>query len=126
MPLAAMLPTVRHQERGFTMNAEESVDCIAERDRFDGNCFGTKGSHSQADDQRFTGRGEREQLLLLMDTDKNGKLSKQEWMKFMDTEFDTLDKDKKGQLDETRSAFRLGQVISSFKRGGAIVWLRQL
>ena len=35
-------------------------------------------------------------LLLLMDTDKNGKISKQEWMKFMEAQFDTLDKDKKG------------------------------
>jgi len=35
-----------------------------------------------------------------MDTDKNGKISKQEWMKFMDMEFDTLDKDKKGELDQ--------------------------
>ncbi len=39
------------------------------------------------------------QLLLLMDTDKNGKISRQEWMKFMEAQFDTLDKDKKGQLD---------------------------
>ena len=39
------------------------------------------------------------QLLLLIDTDKNGKISKQEWMKFMEAEFDRLDKDKKGQLD---------------------------
>ena len=39
------------------------------------------------------------QLLLLMDTDKNGKISKHEWMKFMEAEFDRLDKDKKGQLD---------------------------
>ena len=39
------------------------------------------------------------QLLLLMDTDKNGKISKQEWMKFMDQEFDRLDKDKTGELD---------------------------
>lgn len=39
------------------------------------------------------------QLLLLMDTDKNGKISKPEWMKFMEAQFDTLDKDKKGQLD---------------------------
>jgi Ca2+-binding EF-hand superfamily protein len=38
-------------------------------------------------------------LLLLMDTDKSGKISKQEWMKFMEAEFDRLDKDKKGQLD---------------------------
>ena len=34
-----------------------------------------------------------------MDTDKSGKISKQEWMKFMEAEFDRLDKDKKGQLD---------------------------
>jgi Ca2+-binding EF-hand superfamily protein len=38
-------------------------------------------------------------LLLLVDTDKNGKISKQEWMNFMEAQFDTLDKDKKGQLD---------------------------
>jgi Ca2+-binding EF-hand superfamily protein len=38
------------------------------------------------------------QLLLLMDTDKNGKISKDEWMQFMEAEFDRLDKDKPGQL----------------------------
>ena len=36
------------------------------------------------------------ELLLLMDTDKTGKISKQEWMKLMEAEFDRLDKDKKG------------------------------
>jgi uncharacterized protein HemX len=40
------------------------------------------------------------ELLLLMDTDKNGKISKQEWMTFMEAEFDALDKDKKGELDQ--------------------------
>jgi Ca2+-binding EF-hand superfamily protein len=34
-----------------------------------------------------------------MDTDKNGKISKEEWMKFMEAEFDRLDKDKSGELD---------------------------
>jgi Ca2+-binding EF-hand superfamily protein len=38
-------------------------------------------------------------LLQLMDTDKNGKISKQEWMQFMEKEFDRLDKDKNGELD---------------------------
>ena len=37
-------------------------------------------------------------LLLLMDTDRNGKISKQEWMKFMEAEFDRLDKDRSGEL----------------------------
>ena len=45
-----------------------------------------------------TGEGEVRQLLLLMDTDKNGKISKQEWMKFMEAEFDRLDVEKNGEL----------------------------
>lgn len=40
------------------------------------------------------------QLLLVMDTDKNGKISKQQWMKFMESEFDRLDAEKKGELDQ--------------------------
>ena len=39
------------------------------------------------------------QLLLLMDTNKSGKVSREEWMKFMEGEFDRLDTDHKGQLD---------------------------
>ena len=39
------------------------------------------------------------QLLLVMDADKSGKISKQEWMKFMEAEFDRLDTDHKGHLD---------------------------
>ena len=50
-------------------------------------------------DKLALGESEVRQLLLLMDTDKNGKISKEEWMKFMEAEFDRLDKDKKGQLD---------------------------
>jgi Ca2+-binding EF-hand superfamily protein len=34
-----------------------------------------------------------------MDTDKNGKISKKEFMDFMAAEFDRLDKDKSGELD---------------------------
>jgi hypothetical protein len=39
------------------------------------------------------------QMLLLMDTDKNGKISKKEWMNFMSAEFDRLDTDHSGELD---------------------------
>jgi hypothetical protein len=39
------------------------------------------------------------QLLLLMDTDKNGKVSKQEFMSFMSAEFDKLDINHDGELD---------------------------
>jgi len=44
------------------------------------------------------------QLLLLMHTDKNGMVSRQEYMKFMEAEFDRLDKEKKGELDARKLA----------------------
>jgi hypothetical protein len=50
-------------------------------------------------DKLELGEKEVKQLLLLMDTDKNGKVSKAEWMSFMSAEFDRLDKDKSGDLD---------------------------
>ena len=39
------------------------------------------------------------QLLLLMDQDRNGKISRQEFMAFMDAEFTRLDTNKDNQLD---------------------------
>jgi hypothetical protein len=39
------------------------------------------------------------QLLLTTDTDKSGKVSKQEWMKFMEEEFGSLDVNHGGELD---------------------------
>lgn len=45
------------------------------------------------------GEPEVKALLLLMDTDQNGKVSRQEFMNFMQKEFDRLDKDKSGELD---------------------------
>jgi len=39
------------------------------------------------------------QLMLLMDTTKNGRISKQDWMKFMEEEFDRLDKSRTGEVD---------------------------
>jgi hypothetical protein len=38
-------------------------------------------------------------LLLLMDTDRNGMISKAEFMRFMEAEFDRLDTDHSGELD---------------------------
>jgi hypothetical protein len=58
---------------------------------------------------------ETKQLLLLMDQDQNGKISKQEFMTFMEKEFDRLDKDNNGQLDVrelTKSQFRSRQAIT--------------
>jgi Ca2+-binding EF-hand superfamily protein len=55
------------------------------------------------------GQDEVKELLLLMDTDKSGKISRQEFMNFMAAEFDRLDTDKSGELDPkelTRSQVR--------------------
>lgn len=40
------------------------------------------------------------QLLLIMEP-RNGKISKEQWMKFMEAEFDRLDTEKKGAIDQT-------------------------
>ena len=45
------------------------------------------------------GADEVKRLILLMDTDKNGRVSKAEFMAYMSAEFDRLDKDKSGELD---------------------------
>ena len=39
------------------------------------------------------------ELLLLMDQDRNGKVSRDEFMRFMAAEFDVLDVDHDGELD---------------------------
>jgi EF hand len=58
-----------------------------------------KAATPKAPNKLALGEDEVKQLLLLMDTDKNGRVSKQEFMKFMEAEFDRLDKDKSGDLD---------------------------
>jgi Ca2+-binding EF-hand superfamily protein len=65
---------------------------------------------SKPKDNLTLGEADVKQLLLLMDADQNGKISKDEYMRFMAAEFDRLDKDKSGELDVkelTQSAFRV-------------------
>jgi hypothetical protein len=45
------------------------------------------------------GEDHAKQLLLLMDTDMNGKVSKAEFMAYMEAEFNRLDINHDGQLD---------------------------
>ena len=50
------------------------------------------------------------EVLLLMDTDGNGKISKKDFMTLMEAVFDKLDKDKSGGLDprQFRQSVRVG------------------
>ncbi len=62
---------------------------------------GMSGTANATDREQNLTAGEltTEQLLLLMDKDKNGKVSRKEFMDFMAAEFDRLDKNKDGELD---------------------------
>src|SRR5277367_5241791 len=64
-----------------------------------GTAMAQKASVPKQPDKVELGLAEVKQLLLLMDTDENGKISKQEWMKYMEAEFDRLDKEKTGELE---------------------------
>jgi hypothetical protein len=50
-------------------------------------------------DRLALGEQNVKQLLLLMETDKNGMVTEQTYMKFMEAEFHRLDTSHKGQLD---------------------------
>jgi Ca2+-binding EF-hand superfamily protein len=74
-----------------------------------------KAATPKPQDKLALGEAEVMQVLLLIDTDENGKISKQEWMKFREAEFDRLDKDKKGQWDVkelTQSKLRVSHPVS--------------
>ncbi len=80
-----------------------------------GTAVAQKAAAPKPQDKLALGEDEVKQLLLLMDTDKNGKIAKQDWMKFMEAEFDRLDKSKNGQLDVkelTQSKLRVSHPVS--------------
>jgi hypothetical protein len=68
-------------------------------------------------DNLALGEDEVKQLLLLIDADKTGKITKQSWMKFMEAEFDRLDKDKSGVLD-TKELAQSRLRVSQFAKAG--------
>ena len=80
-----------------------------------GHVVAQKAATPKLKDKLALGEEEVKQLLLVMDTDKSGKISKQEWMKFMEAEFDRLDKTKSGELDVTelmQSKLRVSPFLS--------------
>jgi Ca2+-binding EF-hand superfamily protein len=54
---------------------------------------------ADSDQNLAAGETQAKQLLLLMDKDQNGKVSKREFMNFMAAEFARLDTNKDGELD---------------------------
>ena len=56
-------------------------------------------SSTQKEKKVAAGEKEVKRLLLLMDKDNSGKVSKQEFMNFMEAEFARLDKNNDGELD---------------------------
>jgi len=64
-----------------------------------GTAVAQKRTAPNPQDKLALADGDVKALLLLMDTDNNGKISKREWMSFMEAEFNKLDKDGSGELD---------------------------
>lgn len=69
-------------------------------------CIGTGGAQesqqpvtAQNEKKLVQGEKEAKKMLLLMDKDKSGKVSKQEFMNFMEEEFERLDINHDGELD---------------------------
>jgi hypothetical protein len=66
---------------------------------FLGTAAAQKASAPRPQDRLALGEEHVKQLLLIMETDSNGMISKQEYMKFMEAEFARLDKSHNGQLN---------------------------
>jgi len=64
-----------------------------------GNAAAQKDSVPKPQDKLALGENDVKHLLPLMEADRHGKVSRQEYMKFMAAEFDRLDKVKSGELD---------------------------
>ena len=64
-----------------------------------GNAAAQKASVPKPQNKLAMGEDDVRHLLPLMDADKNGMVSKQEFMKYMEAQFERLDKEKIGQLN---------------------------
>jgi EF hand len=83
-----------------------------------GTAAAQKASAPKAQDKLALGDADVKKLLLLIDTEKKGKITKQEWMTFMAAEFDRLDTEKNGELDVkelTQSRLRVSHFANAGK-----------
>lgn len=77
-----------------------------------------KSAVPKRQDNLQLGEDEVRRLMLLIAPNEHGKITKQEWMKFMEAEFDRLDKNKSGELDAeelTRSRVRVSPFATTGK-----------
>jgi hypothetical protein len=79
---------------------------------FLGTAAAQKASVPRPQDRLALGEEHVKQLLLIMESDGNGMISKQEYMKFMEAEFARLDKSQQGKL----SARELNQTTLTASR----------
>lgn len=79
--------------------------------------FAQKASVPKQQDTLALGEEDVKRLMLLIGPNENGKITKREWMKFMESEFDRLDKDKSGELD-AKELSRSRLTVSSFTKVG--------
>ncbi len=64
-----------------------------------GNAAPQKASVPKQQDKLALGEDEVKKLIVLMAPDTNAKISKAEYMRFMEAEFERLDKSKSGELE---------------------------
>jgi hypothetical protein len=70
----------------------------------------------KARDKVAAGEAEVKKMLELMDQDKDSKVSKQDFMNFMEAEFDRLDKTKEGKLDVKKLTQPPAQPVRGFHK----------
>lgn len=75
------------------------IACLSATAALAGTTYAQKAAVPKVQDKSALTKESVTDLLLQMDTNQDGKISKQEWMRFMEAEFDRLDRSKTGQLD---------------------------
>lgn len=93
------------------------IGMLTPSDRLRGVAAAQRQDVPKPQDKLALGENETEKLLLLIGTDKSGKITKQAWMTFMEAEFDRLDKGKSGALDPRELAQSRLTVIPSAETG---------
>jgi hypothetical protein len=75
-----------------------------------------KDATPKAQDKLAVGEPEVKKMLPLMDQENDGKVSKQDFMNFMEAEFDRLDKKKEGKLDVKKLTQPPAQPVRGFHK----------